>query len=259
MSRPTMFDRVLVGVDGTAYGEAALVQALALAPDGAAVRAVTALDLVGVAQTGWEAARFAETLAAAAEEARAAAAALLADRPGGEAVLVKGGGQTVLRREIDAFAPTLIALGGRSRSRLLGAFLGETASMLLHEMSASVLLARPCGEPPWRPERLVVGLDGSDASLTALAAADDLAARLGARVSVVAATGGKPVGEGGDWTSRVTEWDSGSPVDALCVRSSSADLLVVGSRGLHGVRALGSVSERVAHRAACSVLVVRAP
>ena len=30
-----------------------------------------------------------------------------------------------------------------------------------------------------------------------------------------------------------------------------------GSRGLHGVKALGSVSERVAHRAACSVLVVR--
>jgi nucleotide-binding universal stress UspA family protein len=31
----------------------------------------------------------------------------------------------------------------------------------------------------------------------------------------------------------------------------------VGSRGLHGLRALGSVSERVAHDASCSVLVVR--
>jgi nucleotide-binding universal stress UspA family protein len=31
----------------------------------------------------------------------------------------------------------------------------------------------------------------------------------------------------------------------------------VGSRGLHGVRALGSVSERVAHDARCSVLVIR--
>lgn len=36
-----------------------------------------------------------------------------------------------------------------------------------------------------------------------------------------------------------------------------AHLAVVGSRGLHGVKALGSVSERVAHDAACSVLVVR--
>jgi nucleotide-binding universal stress UspA family protein len=39
--------------------------------------------------------------------------------------------------------------------------------------------------------------------------------------------------------------------------SGSADLLVVGSRGLHGLRALGSVGERVANQASCSVLVVR--
>jgi nucleotide-binding universal stress UspA family protein len=32
---------------------------------------------------------------------------------------------------------------------------------------------------------------------------------------------------------------------------------VLGSRGLRGVRALGSVSEQVGHEAACSVLVVR--
>jgi nucleotide-binding universal stress UspA family protein len=33
--------------------------------------------------------------------------------------------------------------------------------------------------------------------------------------------------------------------------------VVVGSRGLHGFPALGSVGERVAHRARSSVLVVR--
>jgi nucleotide-binding universal stress UspA family protein len=37
-----------------------------------------------------------------------------------------------------------------------------------------------------------------------------------------------------------------------------ADILVVGSRGLHGLKSLGSISERVAHQAACSVLVVHA-
>ena len=47
------------------------------------------------------------------------------------------------------------------------------------------------------------------------------------------------------------------PVEALVDASRDAGLLVVGSRGLHGLRALGSVSERVAHSAACSVLVVR--
>jgi nucleotide-binding universal stress UspA family protein len=47
------------------------------------------------------------------------------------------------------------------------------------------------------------------------------------------------------------------PVTALIDASREADLLVVGSRGLHGLKSLGSVSERVAHLASCSVLVVR--
>jgi hypothetical protein len=44
--------------------------------------------------------------------------------------------------------------------------------------------------------------------------------------------------------------DPGHPVETLVELSHEADLLIVGSRGLHGPRALGSVSERVAHRAA---------
>ena len=36
-----------------------------------------------------------------------------------------------------------------------------------------------------------------------------------------------------------------------------ASLVVIGSRRVGGVRALGSVSERVVHEAPCSVLVVR--
>jgi nucleotide-binding universal stress UspA family protein len=47
------------------------------------------------------------------------------------------------------------------------------------------------------------------------------------------------------------------PVQALVSAAADADLVVVGSRGLHGLKALGSVSERVAHRAHCSTLVVR--
>jgi nucleotide-binding universal stress UspA family protein len=39
----------------------------------------------------------------------------------------------------------------------------------------------------------------------------------------------------------------------------NASLIVMGSRGRAGVAALGSVSERVSHRAGCSVLVVRRP
>ena len=49
------------------------------------------------------------------------------------------------------------------------------------------------------------------------------------------------------------------PAGALVEASETADIIVVGSRGLHGLKALGSVSERVAHRAKCSALVVREP
>ena len=49
--------------------------------------------------------------------------------------------------------------------------------------------------------------------------------------------------------------DVRAPVHALT--DAGGDLIVVGHRGLHGLRALGSVSERVAHEAQASVLVVR--
>lgn len=48
-----------------------------------------------------------------------------------------------------------------------------------------------------------------------------------------------------------------SPAPALVDRANADDLIVVGSRGMRGLRSLRSVSEAVAHRAPCSVLVVR--
>jgi nucleotide-binding universal stress UspA family protein len=53
------------------------------------------------------------------------------------------------------------------------------------------------------------------------------------------------------------EWDEREPLDALLAASQESDVVVVGNRGLHGISALGSVSERLAHRAPSSVLVVR--
>ena len=46
-------------------------------------------------------------------------------------------------------------------------------------------------------------------------------------------------------------------LDALTVAAETTDLVVVGSRGLRGLKALGSLSERLAHEAKHSVLVVR--
>jgi nucleotide-binding universal stress UspA family protein len=50
-----------------------------------------------------------------------------------------------------------------------------------------------------------------------------------------------------------------APIAALVAAAADADLLVLGSRGLRGLKALGSVSERVAHQAHPLVVVVRDP
>jgi nucleotide-binding universal stress UspA family protein len=57
----------------------------------------------------------------------------------------------------------------------------------------------------------------------------------------------------------MAELEARAPVDALVDAADDCDLLIVGSRGLHGLAALGSVAERVAHRARCPVLIVRMP
>jgi nucleotide-binding universal stress UspA family protein len=81
---------------------------------------------------------------------------------------------------------------------------------------------------------------------------------VGAEWLIIAATGGKNIDlEAISELSSPFVSDPGRPVETLVELSQEADLLVVGSRGLHGPAALGSVSERVGHRAACSVLVVR--
>ena len=112
------------------------------------------------------------------------------------------------------------------------------------------------------PSGILVGVDGSDHSLAAAAVARTIADRFGSElvVVVVVAKGGTPVDPGPirELSSEVVT-DSGKPVEVLVDLSEEVDLLVVGSRGLHGLAAIGSVSERVAHRAACSTLVVRPP
>lgn len=251
----SVFARAVVGVDGTEWGFEALRQTLVLAPPDAAVDAVTALHTGPAARAGFDAARWVDLLITEAAAARTMAVSILAGRPGAGARVVEGEALTVLRGARDEANATLVAVGGRHSSRFLGIMLGDTATALLHDAACSVLVARPPSAKAWSPEKVVVGLDASASANAALAVADEIAARLGGSVESVFATGGQERPEGG-WVKRVDSWVDAEPVAALLERSRGADLLVVGSRGLGGLRALGSVSERVAHRSPCSVLVV---
>lgn len=256
----SVFARIVVGVDGTDWGFEALRQALVLAPkEKPVLHAVTALDTAPAIRTGFHAAQLAELLTNEAEEARGAAEAIIGDRAGCEARVVRGKPVDVLRRERDELQATLVALGGRRSSRFLGIVLGDTGAELVHDAACSVLLASPADDRAWRPRMIVVGFDGSTYARAALETAEEVARVFSGSIEVIAATGGKPVDRDAAGGERVDTWDPASPVAALVERSRSVDLVVVGSRGVHGLRALGSVSERVAHQAHCTALVVHEP
>ena len=151
----------------------------------------------------------------------------------------------------------LIAVGAHGTGRARGIVLGSTTTEVVHKAPCSVLVARAAGAA--FPRKIVVGVDGSPESGAAYATARRLALRAKAELWPVVAHGGKGVDTHGVEliVDRRYEDLPDEPVPALVAAAGDADLVVVGSRGLHGLKAVGSVSERVAHQARASVLVVR--
>ena len=142
---------------------------------------------------------------------------------------------------------------GRHRARRRLDVAASRSALLRPACAAATRRALPREHP--RRGRRLGAVAGGGASRT-IRSAD----RFGSELTIAVATGGKLVDLEPVW--ELTPYfvrDPGRPVEALVGLAASFDLLVVGSRGLHGVAALGSVSERVAHRAPCSVLVVRQP
>jgi nucleotide-binding universal stress UspA family protein len=134
-------------------------------------------------------------------------------------------------------------------------------------------------------ESIVVGTDGSETAQQAVSEAVRLADALGCGLHVVSAyeplrgarvegakvgtllpdTNVQAVVEQAAAMGRVhgvpvkAHAVTGDPGDALLevAAQEKADLIVVGSRGMHGMaRMLGSVPNKVSHHARCSVLIV---
>lgn len=252
------FTSVVAGIDGSPEAAEAALQATVLAAPDARVELVAAYNVAApiVGGTGAGVPLYVDEDDARrrAEEA-AHRAAKGVGRADAVRTVASGTAWDVLLEA--AHDPgTLLAVGSHGVGRLRGIVLGSTATAVVHKATVPVLVARAAG--PSFPTRIVAGVDGSHESAAAFAVARELAERHGAGLWPVIVHGGRRI----DVTAaraivgRDHEEATGDPATVLVAAAADGDLLVVGSRGLHGVKALGSTSERVAHEAPCSVLVV---
>jgi nucleotide-binding universal stress UspA family protein len=253
-----IFDNVVCAVDDSEAGTlAARIAARVADPEGE-------LTLVSVENTkiavhaGFQMAAVSTQLAGEARVALERGRESAAAEHVAEARLRRGEPLDELLDEVKRRDVGLVVVGTHGFRRATGIVLGSVATYMLHDAPCSVLVARaPRNLERW-PRKIVVGLDGSPESAVATRVARQLATRVGAELRAVAAAGGGHADL--DMARRIAaelEILPGRPVDELVVLSEFADLVVVGSRGLKGLKALGSVSERVAHEARGPVLVVR--
>ena len=254
-AKRAVFDRVLCGVDSTPQSLTAVRQADQLRAEDGELTVVTALDIGAAAEAGWAATRAAEGLRA---EAKSAIDAARAEAPNAAFKVVEGRPDHILLGQAEQLDATLVAVGTHEISRPLGIVLGSVPTLLLHEAHCSVLIARERPSGTDTPNSILVGIDGSVESAAAADVARSLGDRLQVEVRLLAVRDGKGFDHAAvDAIADDVRFEDGKPVDLLVAMAAENDLLIVGSRGRHGVRSLGSVSERVAHKARCSVLVVR--
>lgn len=271
-----VFERVVVGIDGTRASFEAGRQAARLTAPGGRLLLVAVADPYLAMFNRWGAGRLvqpgevddASVLGLATERIEARALESLQAMRGQLPEQLEVRETVVKKRSWDAIRETaadegadLVALGSHGGTRLGGLALGSTTSELIHDAPCATLVARPPFDPPRFPASIVVGVDGSPESLVALDVAKSLARSADGPVVAGALCAGEDRMDP-DALARMVEplraeSRHGRAVDTLVEASSSADLLIVGARGLRGARALGSVSERVAHRAECSVLILR--
>jgi nucleotide-binding universal stress UspA family protein len=251
-------------VDGSRSSQLAAKQAIALAGPATALVFVCVREAMGAGasrRTTITAERADAALHEAVKAAREAGVEAAAE------ILAGHDPRPILLDE--AARSDLLVVASHGGSRAGGIALGGTASAAVHRATVPVLVARQAPEVPF-PERILVATDGSPDAERAV----ELTARIGHRhrssvyvLSVQPLSHGDPKRIAVDAVNLTCELGveptvvrrAGDAVGEILdtADDASVSLVAVGSRGLTGVRALGSVSERVAHRAHCSVLVAR--
>lgn len=246
-----IFGQVIVGIDETPESLVAAAQAGVLrAPDGRLV--LLAVSERHLAAHAGLAAASAEDHLYAGTAAELAYAKELVDAD--DERLTSGKLVDLLCAECARREATLIAIGVRPHRRLAALTFGGHDVEALHDVKCSLLIARP-GWGPHKPERIVVGVDGSPESRTAEAVARSLGARLGCDVVPVVGLGGKILPELLREEREDALLDPRPTAEAVVAASSKGSLVVVG-RCPDRHRRGSKFVERVVYSSRCSVLVV---
>ena len=257
-SHTSLFDRVVCGVDlSDAGATAARAAALLASPDGSL--GLVAVDDPSIAvHVGSAMPRLLQELSGEAHAALVRGRAEAEPLHALSAILVDGDPLHCLLAEIGRRHATLAVVGSHGFPLAGGFALGSVSTHLLHEAPCSVLIARGTIDADHWPTAVVVGLDGSPNSERALVAAHEVSSRFGSPVRAITAMRDAHADlEAARRLAADLEEHDATPIDALTAGTDAGELVVVGSRGMRSLSALGSLSERIAHEARCSVLVVR--
>jgi nucleotide-binding universal stress UspA family protein len=264
-TRQAVFRDIVCGVDGSRGSYLAAHQAVALSGDDGEVRFVAVHYTEGVGLN--EMSTLSEHRAAEA----LAQAERLAESSGSHASLgpVSAPRATAALRS-EAAGHDLLVIGSHGGSRAGGIMLGSVVTQIVHRCERPLLIARRVVDHGDFPETVLFATDGSAGSWPAARVAARIAALRDAEVHVVHV----PDGGGSKADTQVHEQlllissamgrpsgfqdKPGAAPERICqaARACQSSLVVMGRRGVGGIKALGSVSERVAHRASCSVLLV---
>jgi nucleotide-binding universal stress UspA family protein len=250
----SIFRTVLVGIDETAESLVAAAQAGVLREPGGRLVLLAVAERHLAVHAGLAAAHAEDELRAA-TEADLDHAQELVDAD--DTVLASGRLVDVLCRECDRRDASLIVVGVRPHRRVSALTFGGHEVDALQDAECSVLIARP-GWGPHRPQRIVVGVDGSPASRAAEAAARSLAGRLACEVVPVVSLSGDVDAATLKAEREDALLDPRSLPDAVVAASSERSLVVVGRDPGHARRRGADLAERIVYAARCSVLVVRA-
>ncbi|KGN33393.1 hypothetical protein N802_13840 [Knoellia sinensis KCTC 19936] len=290
ITSPTPTRRLVVGVDGSAHGWAALAWAAERASaDNVPLHIIHAfapdIPMVGFGTTDQssileEGRRLLETATARAHAIDSTLRVTTSLPPGFAS-------RSLVNASHDA---TMVVLGAVGHGLLSRATIGAVAQQVAAHATCPVVIVGHEGHTEGSHRRVVVGVDGSPSSRAALHTAFDHAAATDSELVVVHAWEARGLEDptlqtDSSWPAYESELERkvtqeiaassashpavkvrhdvvrDSPIAALTQAADTADLVVVGARGTGGFPGLhlGSVSGRLLGRTACPLVVVHSP